>query len=73
MAAQTKTYRTIQGDAWDAIAYRLWEEERFMADLMAANPEHADVLVFPAGVILALPTVDVSAKTASSLPPWVTS
>ncbi|MDR3361314.1 MAG: tail protein X [Desulfovibrio sp.] len=66
-----KTYRTIQGDAWDAIAYRLWNDERFASDIIAANPEYADYLIFPAGVILTLPAVDVSAKTASNLPPWM--
>ncbi|MDR2819312.1 MAG: tail protein X [Desulfovibrio sp.] len=67
-----REYRSIQGDAWDSIAYRLWEEERFMADIMAANPEHADVLIFPAGVMLRIPDVDLTARPMKDLPPWVT-
>jgi phage tail protein X len=65
------TYITLQGDAWDAIAYRLWGEERFMAELMAANPEYLDVLIFPAGVVLAIPDMDVSARPPKTLPPWI--
>ncbi len=68
MAAE---YRTIQGDAWDAIAYRLWGEERFMADLIRANPDLADTLVFPAGVVLSVPAVDASARLPKQLPPWM--
>ncbi|MDR2056139.1 MAG: tail protein X [Desulfovibrio sp.] len=67
-----REYRAIQGDAWDSIAYRLWGEERYMADIIAANPDHADILIFPAGVVLALPDVDVSARPLTTLPPWVT-
>lgn len=66
-----KTYRTVQNDAWDAIAYRLWGQERFMADLMAANPGYSDILIFPAGIVLTLPDVDVSAGPMKDLPPWV--
>jgi phage tail protein X len=65
------TYRTIQNDAWDAIAYRLWGDERFAADIMAANPGLADTLVFEAGVTLILPDVDLSARPLKNLPPWV--
>jgi phage tail protein X len=65
-------YRTIQGDAWDAIAYRLWSDERFAADLIAANPEFADILVFPEGMKIILPAVDLSARPLKTLPPWVT-
>jgi phage tail protein X len=68
-----KIHRTIQGDAWDSIAYRLWGDERFGARLIAANPEHADALLFPAGVALVLPEVDASPLPAKSLPPWMTS
>jgi phage tail protein X len=64
-------YRTIQGDAWDSIAFRLWGDERFAADIIAANPGLADILVFPAGVTLSLPAVNLAARPLKTLPPWV--
>lgn len=64
------TYVTLQGDAWDAIAYRLWGEERFFMELVKANPEHLDVLVFGAGVRLAVPPMPERIVT-TELPPWV--
>ena len=68
-------YRTIQGDAWDAIAYRLWGKEHLMHLLMAANPAHMDVLIFPAGVELVVPDLPATALTTSTaeLPPWIRS
>ena len=46
------SYTTTQGDTWDGIAFRLWGREHLMSALMRANPDHADVLMFPAGVVL---------------------
>ena len=64
-------YRTIQGDAWDAIAYRLWGKEHLMHFLLAANPAHMDVLTFPAGVELTVPDLPASATATAELPPWM--
>lgn len=63
------TYRTIQGDTFDAVAYRLWGDEHLARLLMEANPEHLDILVFGAGVVLHVPSVSVGGG-ASGLPPW---
>lgn len=66
-----KTYRTIQDDAFDAIAFRLWGDEHLAGALITANPEHADVLLFEAGVTLNVPAAPVRARAAASLPPWM--
>lgn len=65
-----KIYITLQGDAWDAIAYRLWGEERFFMGLVKANPEHLDVVVFEAGVRLKVPPMP-ERLVKTELPPWV--
>ena len=65
-----KIYTTMQGDAWDAIAYRLWGREFLFRELVAANPEHLDMLVFPAGVKLKVPELSAEAVKQSELPPW---
>lgn len=63
-------YITLQGDAWDAIAYRLWGEERLFMELIKANPEHMDVVVFEAGVRLQVPPRP-ERIVKMELPPWV--
>lgn len=62
------TYTTVQGDMWDAIAYKAMGSERYTGALMALNREHLARFTFPAGVVLALPEETVSA--GASLPPW---
>lgn len=64
----TDIYTTIAGDMWDMIAYRVYGDERYMAQLMEANPDVADVVVFGGGVDLVVPDVAVTASAA--LPPW---
>ena len=67
------SYTTIQGDTWDGIAFRLWGREHLMSALLQANPDHADTLIFPAGVSLAVPDVDLSTtiQPMTELPPWM--
>ncbi len=48
-------YITIQGDTWDAIAYRLYGDESYMKDLIEANRPHIDTMVFPSGTVLQVP------------------
>lgn len=65
------TTRTFSGDTWDSIAYRLWgkgTDQTHMADLISANPNYIDTVVFSANVELIVP--DVEDKTPVTLPPW---
>ncbi|MDL2275441.1 tail protein X [Desulfosarcina sp. OttesenSCG-928-G10] len=65
-------YTTTQGDTWDAIAYKCWGHETLLGHLVAANPEHLDVLVFPAGIVLSVPDITIP-TTTMELPPWMKS
>lgn len=65
-----KTYRTIQNDAFDAVAFRLFGEENLCSELMTANPEKMDVLLFEAGEELVIPDLQIVPKKAADLPPW---
>lgn len=66
-----KTYRTIQGDMWDSIAYKQLGSIAYTDKLMRLNPQHRDIYIFPAGIELQLPEIDKTAKTAAGrLPPW---
>lgn len=56
-----ETYTTIQGDTWDSISYKLYGTERRMGDLIVANWDYLDILVFPAGVVLTVPPAEETA------------
>lgn len=62
-----KTYTTVQGDMWDAIAYKTLGSSAYTGALMACNRAYLDRYTFPAGVVLTLPEVR---QTAAGLPPW---
>ena len=62
------TYKTIQGDTWDGIAYKLYSDEGYMKQLIEANLDYADMLIFPAGVELLCP--DLIYETDSGVPFW---
>lgn len=62
------SYRTIQGDTWDGVAYKLYGDETSMSALLASNTAHVETVVFGAGVVLAVP--EINQEAASELPPW---
>ena len=62
-------YTTISGDNWDAIALSQLGSEMFVSSLIQANMQHVGVVIFPAGVELALPNVPT--PMSLTLPPWV--
>lgn len=64
-----KTYTAIQGDYWDGIAKKLWDDEGLMHHLLAANPDLRRVVTFSGGEILVVPDVEIK-KPAAPLPPW---
>lgn len=63
-----KTYKTVSGDMWDTVAKSQLGGERYMSVLMEANPEHLSTVIFPAGITLNIPDVDI--PIPSILPPW---
>lgn len=61
-------YRTIQGDMWDGIAFKVYGNEAYMNVLLEANQEYAQYVILPANLILKRPDVDIRATI--NLPPW---
>ncbi len=61
-------YKTTQGDTWDLISFRVYGSESFMDKLIKANPDHQDIVIFPAGIELITPVVD--SQQSVNLPPW---
>lgn len=64
----TDIYITRQGDMFDLIAYKIYGDEKRMAELLEANPAHAKTLVFGAGVQLVVP--DIVVPVSDSIPVW---
>lgn len=62
------TYTTILGDTWDMIAFKIYANEKLMPLFIAANPAHAETVIFSADVVLIIPTQPVNLP--NDLPPW---
>ncbi len=62
------TYRTKQGDTWDAIAHTQLGDVAFTDQLMQLNGEYLEYYTFPTGIVLELP--DVQKAPESSAAPW---
>ena len=59
---------TVSGDTWDIVAYKAYGNEMYMDTLIKANIEYKDTYIFPAGVVLTLPEIELT--VSESLPPW---
>lgn len=63
------TYSTISGDTWDIIALRTMGNESFTGNLINANPESVETVIFPAGITLRIPEIPAQ-EPSGNLPPW---
>ncbi len=63
-------YMTIQGDTFDLIAYKVLGSEKYMRNIILANRQYVDTLVFSSGTILNIPEVQLD--DVSNLPSWRT-
>lgn len=61
-------YKTIQGDTWDLIAFNKLGGEQYTHELIEANFEYRDYVIFPANITLELPEIETPVSTL--LPPW---
>ena len=61
--------RTVQGDTFDIVSYRLFENEHYCGEIMLANPDEMDTIFFEPGQILNIPEITIRPEKAS-LPPW---
>jgi phage tail protein X len=61
-------YKTVQGDTWDHISYKVYGEDKYSMELMRANPKYTNIVFFSGGVSLICP--DISQEDASTTAPW---
>ncbi len=66
--AKVDAYLTISGDTWDMIAYKVYKNEYYMDELMDANPKLLDYTIFPSGILVVCP--DIELEDLQTLPPW---
>ncbi len=67
-----RTYTTISGEEWDVICYKCYGEggEKYMDQVIKSNPSYMHIVVFPAGIKLVIPEIDMSI-TPQNKPPWM--
>ena len=63
------TYITVEGDTFDALALRFYNDEKLASTIAQANPNHCGTLIFEAGVSLTIPEA-AAAVMPETLPPW---
>lgn len=60
---------TVDGDTFDSLALLYFNEEKLASEIIKANPDYCDVLIFEAGITLTIPAVSTTALP-ETLPPW---
>ena len=62
-------YICLAGDTFDMIALAAYNEETMSSEIIQANPNYSDTLIFDGGEVLRLPVL-TTVKTPDSVPPW---
>jgi phage tail protein X len=67
-----RTYTTLDGDTWDHIAWRFYNDPTAMEDIIRANAHVAITPVLASGIELVIPVRKESAAVIpnSQRPPW---
>lgn len=62
------TYTTAAGDMWDTVAFKVFGNEMYKNILLEANVTCREIVIFPAGITLAIP--EIRLEVSEDLPPW---
>ena len=62
-------YITVEGDTFDSLALRFYDDEKLASTIIQANPDHCGTLIFEAGISLTIPEA-AAAVMPETLPPW---
>ena len=69
--AKVKVYRTISGDTWDLIAFKVYGSEGYFHDLIRSNLRLIDIAIFDANIPVIIPEIaDEENDSDERLPPW---
>ena len=64
-----KIHKTVKGDTFDALALQYFDEETLASEIIQANPDYCDVLIFDEGIELIIPD-EPDVVFPETLPPW---
>ena len=69
--AKVKVYRTVSGDTWDLISYKVYGSEGYFHDLIRSNLRLIDIAIFDANIPIIIPEItDEENDDDERLPPW---
>ena len=69
--AKVKVYRTVSGDTWDLISYKVYGSEGYFHDLIRNNLRLIDIAIFDANIPIIIPEItDEENDDDERLPPW---
>ena len=60
-------YRCSNGESFDLAALRIYDDEKYAAELMCANPEYSDRAVFQGGELISIPWIDIPDEDLSGV------
>lgn len=68
---KVKVYRTVNGDTWDLISYKVFGSEKYFHQIIRANIELLDIAVFDSNIPVIIPElILIDEVDKSKLPPW---
>jgi phage tail protein X len=66
-----KEYLASQGDVWDYLSWKLYQDEGFTHILLAANPTLRHIVQFTVPTMINVPDKpQTKTQTSANLPPW---
>ena len=66
-----KQHMAAQGDCWDLLSWRLYNDEGFIHILLAANPALRNIVQFDEPTMVNVPDRPATrTQTSDLLPPW---
>ena len=68
--AKVKVYRTVLGDTWDLISYKVYGSEGYFHDLIRSNLRLIDIAIFDANIPIIIPEISEEVENGENLPPW---
>ena len=71
--AKVNVYRTVSGDTWDLIAYKVYGNEKYFHRLIRANLNLIDISVFSSNIPIIIPDITDSQEKEivdKKMPPW---
>jgi phage tail protein X len=65
-----KQYMAVQGDVWDYLSWKLYNDEGFIYILLEANPTLRNTVRFEVPTLINVPDRPQTRAPAANLPPW---